>query len=237
MSSLSGLNCIKRAPPMAAALIAFIFAFAGFAHAEDAGANGIANSVGLGSLGSKIVGGAPASPVEEFAKQLEDFQKSVPDLNKSIQDSASAIDAATDIDKARADIDQLRQQVSSLLAAVSDNGPVSQLGVKALDHIHAKLKMLSQEQRFKPEERQFLVDQWQALQVQTESATKDLGDARAQFAGLLQTLQSNEDFIDELVEIRQAQKAIDVMRHLTQNIRDASTQLNKLIGAIKPPGV
>jgi hypothetical protein len=27
------------------------------------------------------------------------------------------------------------------------------------------------------------------------------------------------------------------MRQLTQNIRDASTQINKLIGAIKPPGV
>ncbi len=240
MSSPSKLSCIKHLPPIAAALIVFVLP-ASFAHAEDVGGNGIANSVGLGSslggLGSKIAGAAPASPVEEFAKQLEDFQKSVPDLNKSIQDSASAIDTATDINKARADIDQLRQQVSSLLAAVSDNGPVSQLGVKALDHVHAKLKMLAQEQRFKPEERQFLIDQWQALQVQTESATKDLGDARTQFAGLLQTLQSNEDFIDELVEIRQAQKAIDVMRQLTQNIRDASTQINKLIGAIKPPGV
>ena len=237
MASPSKLGCIKHLPPMAAALIAFVFAFAGFAHAQDAGGKGLANSVGLGSLGSKIAGDAPASPVEDFAKQLEDFQKSVPDLNKSIQDSANAIETATDINKARADIDQLRQQVSSLLAAVSDNGPMSQLGVKALDHVHAKLKALAQDQRFKPEERQFLIDQWQALQVQTESATKDLGDARAQFAGLLQTLQSNEDFIDELVEIRQAQKAIDVMRQLTQNIRDASTQLNKLIGAIKPPGV
>jgi chromosome segregation ATPase len=237
MASPSTPDRIKYLPPIAAALIAFTFAMAGFAHAEDAGGKGIADSVGLSGLGSKIGGGAPASPVEEFAKQLEDFQKSVPDLNKSIQDSANAIETATDINKARADIDQLRQQVSSLLAAVSDNGPMSQLGVKALDHVHAKLKALAQEQRFKPEERQFLIDQWQALQVQTESATKDLGDARAQFAGLLQTLQSNEDFIDELVEIRQAQKAIDVMRQLTQNIRDASTQLNKLIGAIKPPGV
>jgi len=237
MSSLFALNRVKRLPSLAAVLIALVFTFASFAHAEDAGGNGIANSIGLGGFGSKVAGGAPASPVEEFAKELENFQKSVPDLNKSIQDSASAIDSATDINKARADIDQLRQQVSSLLAAVSDNGPVSQLGVKALDHVRAKLKALAQEQRFKPEERQFLINQWQALQVQTESATKDLGDARAQFAGLLQTLQSNEDFIDELVEIRQAQKAIDVMRQLTQNIRDASTQLNRLIGAIKPPGV
>jgi hypothetical protein len=63
-----------------------------------------------------------------------------------------------------------------------------------------------------------------------------LDDARAQFASLLQVLQSNEDFIDELVEVRQAEKALDVIRRLTQNIRDASNQLNKLIGSIKPPG-
>jgi hypothetical protein len=53
---------------------------------------------------------------------------------------------------------------------------------------------------------------------------------------LLQTLQQNEDFIGELLEIRQAEKALEVIRGLTQNIRDASSQLNKLIGAIKPPG-
>jgi hypothetical protein len=53
-------------------------------------------------LRSSVISRAPASPVEEFSKQLEDFQKSVPDLNKSIQDSAGAIDSVTDIDKARA---------------------------------------------------------------------------------------------------------------------------------------
>jgi chromosome segregation ATPase len=228
---------MRRRPAAATAAIfaAALFAAAGFARADGTTPGG--NSVGLNGLGSKVISPAPASPVEEFSKQLEDFQKSVPNLNKSIQDSTGAIDSATDIDKARAEIDQLRQEVSTLLAAVSDNGPVSQLGVKALDHVHAKLKVLQQEQRFKPEERQFLIDQWQQIQAQTETATRELGDARTQFAGLLQTLQSNEDFINELVEIRQAQKAIDVIRSLTQNIRDASDQLNKLIGAIKPPGI
>jgi len=178
----------------------------------------------------------PASPVEEFSKQLEDFQKSVPDLNKKIQDGAAAIDGTTDIEHARTQIDALRGEVSALLGAVSDNGPVAQLGVKALDHVHAKLKALSQDGRFKPEERQYLLDQWRRLQDQTESATKDLEDARTQFTGLLQTLQSNEDFINELIEIRQAEKALEVIRGLTHDIRDASTQLNKLIGSIKPPG-
>jgi len=176
------------------------------------------------------------SPVEEFSQQLEAFQRSVPDLNKSIQNSASTIDSASDPEKARAEIDKLRATVSNLLAAVADNGPVSQLGVKALDHVHAKLKALAQETRYKPEERLFLIDQWRKLEVETENANKELDDARMQFAALLQTLQQNEDFIGELLEIRQAEKALEVIRHLTRDIRDASAQLNKLIGGIKPPG-
>jgi len=177
-----------------------------------------------------------SSPVDEFSRQLEDFQKSVPDLNKKIQDGAEAIDGTTNIENAKADIDHLRNEVSNLLDAVSDNGTISQLGVKALTHIHNKIRTLSQENRFKPEEKQYLLDHWQRLQTQTETATKELDDARTQFAGLLQTLQSNEDFIAELMEIRQAEKALDIVRGLTHDIRDASTQLNKLIGSIKPPG-
>lgn len=179
---------------------------------------------------------AANSPVGEFSAQLEAFQKTVPDLNKSIEDSAGTIDSATDVEKARAEINRLRETVSTLLGAVSDNGPVSQLGAKALDHIHNKLKALAQDNRFKPEERQFLTDQWKKLETQTEGATKELDDARAQFAGLLHTLQDNEDFIGELIEIRQAEKALEVIRQLTHDIRDASAQLNKLIGGIKPPG-
>ncbi|HTV26866.1 MAG TPA: hypothetical protein VMF32_03715 [Xanthobacteraceae bacterium] len=177
-----------------------------------------------------------ASPVDEFSKQLEEFQKSVPDLNRKIQQSASTIDATTDIAKARVEIDELRDEVSTLLGAVADNGPVSQLGAKALSHIRDKLRELPQDSRYKPEERQFLIDQWRLLQTQTEAASKELDDARAQFAGLLQVLQQNEDFIGELIEIRQAERALEVIRSLSHDIRDASNQLNKLIGGIRPPG-
>lgn len=209
-----------RLPLVAAVLLAAALLIPGnLARAEDAGA-----------------AGGPASPVDEFAKQLEDFQKSMPDLNRRIQESATSIDRTSDVAKARAAIDQLRDEVSTLLGAVADNGPVSQLGVKALAHIHDKLKQLQQDSRFKPEERQYLIGQWQELQSQTEAATKELDDARAQFAGLLQTLQQNEDFIGELLEIRQAERALEVIRSLSHDIRDASNQLNKLIGGIKPPG-
>jgi DNA repair exonuclease SbcCD ATPase subunit len=190
---------------------------------------------GPGALRAQTAGDA-ITPVEEFSRQLEEFQKSVPDLNKKIQDSAGAIESWSDVDKARAEIERLREAVGGLLGAVSDNGAVSQLGSKALNHVREKLRALSHETRFKPEERQFLIDQWRRLEEQTGLATKELDDARKQFVELLRTLQSNEDFIAELIEIRQAQKALDVIRQLTRDIRDASNQLSKLIGGIKPPG-
>ncbi len=223
MKSIRALIVLNRRSAVIAALVLVLWG--SIARAEDLG------------FSSAAWTRDPGSPVEEFSQQLEDFQKAVPGLNKSIQDSVGTIDNATDVDKARAEIDGLRATISTLLNAISDNGPVSQLGVKALDHIHNKLQELSQNKRFKPQERQFLIDRWRQIQDQTERATKELDDARAQFAGLLQTLQENEDFVGELLEVRQAQKALDAIRSLTRDVRDVSTQLNRLIGGIKAPGV
>src|ERR1700726_2239254 len=150
MTSLPAIVQGARVRVPAVMLLALAFACsAGAARAEDAGSSAGANS-----------------PVEEFSQQLEAFQKSVPDLNKSIQDSAGTIDSMNDVEKARAEIDKLRETVSALLGAVSDNGPVSQLGAKAPNHVHDNLKALAQETRFKQEERQFLIDQWRRLQDQ-----------------------------------------------------------------------
>ena len=183
---------------------------------------------------------APAdavTPVEEFSKQVEEFKKSYPELNKKIEDSAKSIDAITDIDKARTEIEELRSAVAGMLGAVSDNGPVSQLGAKALAHARSKIKELEQGARFKPEERDFLLDQWRKLVTETERANDDLDSARKEFADLLRTLQTREDFVDELMQIRRATEALEVIRNLTRDISDASGKLRTLIGGIKPPGV
>ncbi len=183
---------------------------------------------------------APAdavTPVEEFSKQVEEFKKSYPELNRKIEDSAKSIDAITDIEKARTEIEELRSAVAGMLGAVSDNGPVSQLGAKALAHARSKIKELEQGARFKPEERDFLLDQWRKLVTETERANDDLDSARKEFADLLRTLQTREDFVDELMQIRRATEALEVIRNLTRDIRDASGKLRTLIGGIKPPGV
>jgi len=176
------------------------------------------------------------TPVEEFSRQLEQFKNSIPQLNKRIEDSATAVDRWTNVERARKEIEELRALVGAALGAVSDNGTVSQLGTRALTHAREKLRMLEQDTRFRPEERQFLTDQWRRLRAETERATEELSAVRKEFADLLRTLQGNEDFVDELIQIRQAQKALEVIQRLTQDIREANDQLKRLIGGIKPPG-
>jgi DNA repair exonuclease SbcCD ATPase subunit len=176
------------------------------------------------------------TPVEEFSRQLEQFKNSIPQLNKRIEDSTAAVDRWTNVDRARKEIEELRALVGTALGAVSDNGAVSQLGTRALNHAREKLRMLEQDTRFRPEERQFLTEQWRRLRAETERATEELAAARKEFADLLRTLQANEDFVDELIQIRQAQKALEVIQRLTRDIREANDQLKRLIGGIKPPG-
>jgi DNA repair exonuclease SbcCD ATPase subunit len=177
------------------------------------------------------------APVEEYARKVEEFTKNAPVLNKKIEDGTKAIDDLSDVSKARSEIEQLRAIVADLLGRVSDNGELGRLGAKALEHARSKLKTLEQDTRFKPEERQFLTQNWRELIGQTERAADDLEKARQEFSELLKTLQTREDFIDELLQIKRAAEAIKVIRQLTSEIRDASAKLKVLIGGIKPPGV
>ncbi len=177
------------------------------------------------------------TPGEEFSRQLDELRSNLSTLNKKIEDGAQALDGTTDVTNARKDIEELRASVGVLLGAVADNGVVAELGAKALKRAQDKLAALDHDTRFTPQERQFLVDRWRELKANTEQATQDLEKARGRLVELLRVLQTNEDFIDELVQIRQHEKAIEVIRDLTSNIRNASDDLKRLIGAIRPPGV
>jgi chromosome segregation ATPase len=207
---------------LAAALILGLYVATAFPHPAAAQSRGDTDAL---------------TPVEEYARQVEQFTKSAPDLAKKIEDTTKSIDEATDAATARGQIEQLRSVISDLLGQVSDNGAVAQLGAKALVHARTKLQALEHESRYKPEERQFLIEEWRKLLSQTEQATNDLESARTEFAGLLRTLQAREDFIDELLQLRRAAEAINVMRQLTSEIRAVSDKLRSLISGIKPPGV
>ena len=180
--------------------------------------------------------GEPRTADEEFSRQLSELKKTFADLSKKFEDSAQTIDRLNSAEAARHEIEELRNHVGQLLGAVADNGTVWSLGAKALSRAEAKLKSLEQETRYKQEDRQFLLERWRELKVATEGAIKELEGARKDFAELLRKLQTSEDFIDELLQIQEHQRALDVIHKLTDGIRDASDKLKKLLGAIKTPG-
>jgi DNA repair exonuclease SbcCD ATPase subunit len=173
---------------------------------------------------------------DEFSRQLSELKRTFADLSKKFEDSAETIDRLNSAEAARKEIEELRDHVGTLLAAVADNGTVWSLGTKALKRAEEKLKSLEQETRYKQEDRQFLIERWRELKIATEGAIKELEGARKEFAELLRKLQTSEDFIDELLQIREHQRALDVIHTLTDGIRDASEKLKNLLGAIKAPG-
>src|SRR5882724_4737741 len=177
-----------------------------------------------------------ATADDEFTRQLNELKKTFGDLSKKFEDSAKSIDRLSSAEAARSEIEELRAHVGTLLGAVADNGTVSSLGAKALTRAEEKLKALEQETRYKPEDKQFLIERWRELKVATEAAIKELESARKDFAELLRKLQTSEDFIDELLQIREHQRALDVIHKLADGIRDASDKLKKLLGTIKTPG-
>ena len=175
------------------------------------------------------------TPVEEFSRQLDELKKSFLDLNKRIEQSAKAIDRATDPQASRQEIAELRELVGSLLGAVADNGEVARLGAKALEHARAKQKSLAAETRFSAEQRGFLLKQWDRIARETEAATGELDNARGRFAKVLRALQTNDDYVAELMEIRQGDEALKVVRDLAKQIHEASDMLNNFINTITPP--
>jgi len=177
-----------------------------------------------------------ATADDEFTRQLNELKGTFGDLSKKFEDSAKSIDRLNSAEAARKEIEELRAHVGTLLGAVADNGTVSSLGAKALARAEEKLKSLEAETRYKPEDKQFLIERWRELKVATESAIKELEGARRDFADLLRKLQTSEDFIDELLQVREHQRALDVIHQLTDGIRDASDKLKKLLGTIKTPG-
>lgn len=177
------------------------------------------------------------SPDVEFSQQIEALKKSFGEVGRHIEESAKSIDTIKSPEQGRKSIEELREHVGRLLNAVADNGEISRLGAKALSQAEEKLRTLDREARFKPEEKQYLVNRWRELRAATEAAIKDLDGARKDFADLLRSLQTSEDYIDELMQIREHEKALQVIHQLSDGIRDASVKLKKLLSTIKPPGV
>ena len=206
------------------------------------GRTAIARAVLIGFLIGGFCGQAnsqsnPATPVDEFAQEYKKLKDSLASLPKKIEDTGRSVDQNTNPESAKTQIDTLRGVVSTVLAQVADNGPVSEMGQAALDFARSKLKEMEQDTHFTKEQRDFLTSQWQSTTETTEAAVKDLDEARKELAGLLRVLQSNEDFMQELEALNNSAKTIEVLRALTNDMREISNHLRNIIKRMAVPSM
>ena len=174
---------------------------------------------------------------DEFSRQLSELKKTFADLSKKFEDSAKNIDRLNSADAARKEIEELREHVGKLLGAVADNGTVWSLGAKALSRAEDKLKSLERETRYKPEDKQFLIDRWRELKGGDRSAPSGSSRARARTSpSCCASCRPARISSTSCLQIREHQRALDVIHKLADGIRDASDKLKKLLGAIKTPG-
>jgi uncharacterized protein YoxC len=178
-----------------------------------------------------------SAQVEELAKQRAGLVDRLKGL-KSKLDSAGAIinKKASAADVARSAIEELRAVVSPLLAAVADNGEISQLATKALKNATDRRVAIERDTRFTPDERQRLVAAWDVRIKATAEANAELEKARAKFLALMYTLQTKEDLIGEWAAIAAHDEVINAIHELTTALNETSVDVKNFIALLEGAG-
>lgn len=198
----------------------------------------------LGALGSApALAQADGSAVDlsavplqnDFRSELSKLQSNLERLNGKINESAKEIDRLSDPKAARAQIEQMQANVAEALAAVADNGKVSELGRKAVAFAQGKLKQLN-ESKFSGDERSTLVDGWGKIASDLQGEVNALASVRRELSGLLRTIQSRGDFFAELQALDDGKRMLSVVRELADEIRRTSDQLRTVLRGQGQPG-
>ena len=176
------------------------------------------------------------SPVDDFNKSIAEVKASLQQLTGRIEQSTRDIERLTAPDDARKQIAELQGLIAHTLGEVADNGDVARLGQKVIDYARAKQAQFEADTKFKPEERAFLQKEWKRIGDEARRATDDLANARSDFAGLLKTVQTRSDYIEELQALNNANQMLEVIHQLAGEIRAASGNLKTFIQTVNPPG-
>ncbi|MBV9859612.1 MAG: hypothetical protein JO038_05865 [Alphaproteobacteria bacterium] len=174
---------------------------------------------------------------DQLANEVRGVTDGLASLSKRIDETGESVKANTDPASARQQIDGLRNAVAELLTKLADNGTAAQLGQTALDHVRRRLAEMQQDTHFAPEQKDRLVREWRRIDKDTEDAVADLDVARKEMVDLLRLLQTNEDYLTALEELRQASENVDAIRKLTVDLRDMAARVRDLHNRINVPSM
>jgi hypothetical protein len=205
---------------------------------------GLVIPAGLVLAVSPATAQAESKSSAEVSAQVDELAKERGDLVNRLKGLKDKLDGATSVINKRADaanvakdsIEELRAIVSPLLAAVADNGEISQLGVKALNNAINRKTALERDMRFTPDERQRLVAAWDVRIKATAEENAELEKARTKFLQLMYTLQTKEDLIGEWAAIAAQDEVIAAIRDLTTALKATSVDVKNFIALLEGTG-
>jgi len=178
-----------------------------------------------------------AAQVDELARQRAELVTRLKGLKGKIDSAGDLIGRkAGAAEVARATVEELRAVVSPLLAAVADNGDISQLAMKALKNASDRKAALERDTRFTPDERARLVAAWDVRIKATAEANVELEKARTKFLQLMYTLQTKEDLIGEWAAIAAQDEVINAMHELTAALNETSVDVKNFIALLEGAG-
>ncbi|MBV8888903.1 MAG: hypothetical protein JO305_04475 [Alphaproteobacteria bacterium] len=179
----------------------------------------------------------PLAMRDELAQQVRGVTEGLAGLSKRIDETSEIVKNNADPAAAKQQIDALRNAVAELLTRLADNGTAAQLGQSALDHVRHRLGELQQDMHFAPDQKERLLREWRRVAKDTEDAVGDLDAARKEMVDLLRLLQTNEDYLAALEELRQASENVDAIRKLTADLHDMAARVRDLHNRINVPSM
>jgi cell division protein FtsB len=155
-------------------------------------------------------------------------------FNEKIKNYSKEIETLTDPKTTQKTVADLQGEISEALSQTAENGKITILAKKILE----TTKGWEADMRahgFSPEREAGLEEGYKTIINNTEKTIEDITAIRQQLTDSLKKLQGEQDYLDELARIDQAQKMVVVLQNLLRDMKITSDQLNVILNGT--PGV
>jgi hypothetical protein len=180
----------------------------------------------------------PAQPVisDDSIDDFADLNRNLTSLQEKLQKAKSLVTVSKDSTVPESQRNAFRVTVAALLTAFADGGEVAQLGQQALDFVHQRTAAAQQENNLPAAQKDAIVTRWRRIAAQTEGAVATLEATRKDLSEKLRLLESKQDFVDQMVALRQARRVLDAVGDLADQRQAVSERVKDLLaGKSTPP--
>lgn len=176
----------------------------------------------------------PDQDRKELKTDTLQLKQKLSTFNEKIKNYSKEIETLTDPNTTQKTVADLQGEISEALSQTAENGRITMLAKKILE----TTKGWETDMRahgYSPEREAGLEEGYKTIIENTGKTIDDITAIRQQLTETLKKLQGEQDYLDELARIDQAQKMVVVLQNLLRDMKITSDQLNVILNGT--PGV